>query len=60
MKTAIIMQIRAFHGYVYETVGVVTAFFSGPEQAKACAEELKTRWGTHVTLCGCQLTVGNS
>ena len=57
MNKLIIQRIHTFRGYVYETAGVLTGFFSSPETARACGYEIRARFAAEVEICGCQLTV---
>lgn len=57
MNSLIIALIRSFHGYIYETAGVITGFFNDPRQAHACAREIQAIAGKVVDVCGSQLAV---
>ena len=55
MNAQTLQMIRRYHGYVYEVVGLVSAFFSNTQDAHACADELRACVG-EVLICGTQLT----
>ena len=57
MNYLITQLIRASHGYVYETAGIINGFFDDPAQAKACAFKIKTLFHSEVEVCGCKLAV---
>ncbi|HUL11743.1 MAG TPA: hypothetical protein VLU73_06200 [Methylococcaceae bacterium] len=57
MNTLIITLIRSFNGYIYETAGVITGFFSDAGQARACAKKIQAVAGRTVEVCGSQLAV---
>lgn len=56
MKTPVLQLIHRYHGYVYESVGMISAFFTDTQQAHACAEQLRGLvgevliFGSHVTF----------
>lgn len=58
MNAQALELIRRYHGYIYETVGLVSAFFSDARQAHLCADELRSCvsgvliFGTQVTFAG--------
>ncbi len=55
MNASITQMIRACNGYFYETAGMISAFFSTPDQARACAEKLAKL--VDVQICGTQLAI---
>ncbi len=55
MNAAILHLIRRYHGYVYETVGTISAFFADSQQAHECAEQLRRLVG-EVLIFGSQVT----
>jgi hypothetical protein len=57
MSALIISLIHSFNGYIYETAGVITGFFSDPRQARACAQKIQAVAGRDVEVCGSQLAV---
>lgn len=57
MNTIIVTLIHSFNGYIYETAGLITGFFSDPKQAHACASKIQTVAHREVEVCGSQLGV---
>ena len=57
MNTVIFSLIRAFRGYSYETVGMISGFFNDPEQAQACANRIRSVADTQVEVCGSHISV---
>jgi len=57
MSALIIALIHSCNGYIYETAGVITGFFSDPRQARACAQKIQAVAGRDVEVCGSQLAV---
>jgi uncharacterized protein YutD len=57
MNTTIVTLIHSFNGYIYETAGLITGFFSDSEQAHACASKIQTVSDREVEVCGSQLFV---
>ena len=56
MNTAIRQLIRRYHGYVYESAGLISAFFDDAHAAHDCADQLGTlvhdlhRLGSQITF----------
>lgn len=57
MFTQITNIIRASHGYVYESAGILNGFFDDPDLARQCAALLRHQFECQVQLCGCELSV---
>ncbi len=55
MRPSIHSKIREFRGYAHETAGVLSAFFSSPGAARACAVEIRKLTGALLEVCGTQL-----
>ena len=55
MNALALHLIHRYHGYVYETVGTISAFFTDSQQAHDCAEQLRTLVG-EVLIFGSQVT----
>ncbi len=59
MDTLISQLIRSFHGYVYESAGVINGFFDDPRTARDCARQIKAQFNAEVEVCGCRLVVSS-
>ena len=57
MNTVLAELIHSAQGYSHETAGVVIAFFNNPQQARLCADEMRTVLGKTVDVCGCRLSI---
>lgn len=57
MHSLISQLIRTFHGYAYESAGVINGFFDDPQTARNCARVIRTRLHSDVEVCGCKLAV---
>lgn len=57
MNAVILVLVRSFSGYSYETAGQIEGFFNDPVQAHACASEIETVTHKEVEVCGSQITV---
>lgn len=57
MNILIAQLIRSFHGYAYETAGIISGFFDSPQEAKTCAARIEAEFNARVDLCGCELAV---
>ncbi len=59
MNTQVKQVIDAYHGYGYETAGVILAFFNDAQQAEDCADKLQTLSSKpDVEIWGSQLSLG--
>ncbi|MDD5033877.1 MAG: hypothetical protein PHE55_03895 [Methylococcaceae bacterium] len=57
MHTAIASLIHSYNGYMYESAGVINAFFTDPEHAHDCAKQITDTVGLAVEVCGDQLII---
>lgn len=57
LETCLDRIVRAFHGYTYQSAGVIIGFFDAPEQANQCASAIAEHIDKQVNVCGTQVTI---
>lgn len=49
--------IHTYHGYAYQSAGVIFGFFNDPDMAESCALQLNLFLHRHVMVCGGQISI---